>query len=303
MVWSDPQIIKLSTEFVTVADEVYLLYPEDQWNLNRVKDDPAHLFFKRYGESMPKGHWNHPGTKQGIYLIGPNAEYLEGIFAGAADPADILARMKRGLARWEALRKEKSYANQVVPPVKPTHPPEIVGGLIFRVNSRDLPRGAGDRSGRRITESERTSKMFLDYIQWAWNESWVGVESHRMFIPGSNGQINQQTARHIAKTVLLDNVRGQNPEWQDQDLKRIEIRAREVRPGVYAYSGDVDLQGSGKAYQAKCYGEGTFDAKTGQFTRLDLVWLGQRRGGSQFNRREQDPGPAPMGISMSVFKN
>src|SRR5688500_19730664 len=55
----------------------------------------------RSGESMPKGQWNERGTKQGVYMIGPNAEYLEGKFAASADPEDIKARMRRALDRSE----------------------------------------------------------------------------------------------------------------------------------------------------------------------------------------------------------
>ena len=40
MVWSDEEVQELSREFVTVTDEVYMLYPEDEWNLKRVADTP-----------------------------------------------------------------------------------------------------------------------------------------------------------------------------------------------------------------------------------------------------------------------
>ena len=86
MVWSDARLAELSREFVTVADEVYMLYPEDEWNLARVKDTPQHKFFKRFGESMPLGHWRESGTRQGVYMIGPDGEYLEGRFAASSMP-------------------------------------------------------------------------------------------------------------------------------------------------------------------------------------------------------------------------
>ena len=45
MVWSDPEIAKLSREFVTVADEAYKLYPEGAGHLKIVQGTPAHQFF------------------------------------------------------------------------------------------------------------------------------------------------------------------------------------------------------------------------------------------------------------------
>lgn len=285
-----------------------MLYPEDPGNLNRVKDDPAHLFFKKFGESMPRGDWNHPGTKQGIYMIGPNAEYLEGKFAGASNPADILARMRRALQRWETLRTANRYANLPIPTVKATHPPEVSGELIFRVNSRDLPRGADDQSGRRITDSERKSNSFMDFTKWAWNETWVGIPKAQSFVPDSTGSgtVPISAARSIAKIALLDNVRGQNPEWRDQDIKNIVIRMTVVRNSaegqIIQYTGSAQIMDGNKSFSATCFGEGVFDAKSGKFSRLDLVWLGMRGGAAQFNQRENDRGPAPMGVTLSLFK-
>lgn len=308
MVWSDQEIIRLSAQFVTVADEVYMLYPEDPGNLSRVKDDPAHLFFKKYGESMPPGDWNHPGTKQGIYMMGPNGEYLEGKFAAASNPADIQARLRRAIQRWDALRQSKGYANSPIPSVKATYPPDVSGELIFRVNSRDLPRGAGDRSGRRITEAERTSNAFMDFTKWAWNETWVGVAKTQSFVPDSSGAgaVPISVARSIARTALLDNVRGQNPEWRDQDIKNIAIRMNLVRNSngsqVIEYTGSAQITDGNKSYSATCYGEGVYDSKVGKFSRLDLVWLGMRGGAAQFNQRANDRGPAPMGVTLSLFK-
>ena len=155
LVWSDPEIKRLSKEFVTVADEVYYLYPENPQHLARAASREDHLFFKRFGDSMPKGDWNHPGTKQGIYMMGPNAEYLEGRFAASSDPADIRARLSRALSRWEALRSEKSYANKAIPARPWSPPPGVEGELVLRVNIRDLPRGRGIRAVRGGTSCRR----------------------------------------------------------------------------------------------------------------------------------------------------
>jgi hypothetical protein len=308
LVWSDPEIIKLSTQFVTVADEVYMLYPEDQWNLDRVKNDPAHLFFKKFGESVPKENWHHPGTKQGVYMMGPNGEYLEAKFAAAVNSADILARMKRALNRWETLKSERGYQGLPIPPAKPTHPPEITGQLIFRVNSRDLPRGNGDQSGRRITaEEQRNNNVWSDFTKWAWNESWVGLPSVQSFVPKSNQaeEVNQRDLRSIARIALLDNVRGQNPEWREQDIKSISFTMRRIttKNGLQTiqYTGLANISDGRKSYLPTCYGEGIFNPETQRFNSLDLVWIGPRSGSAQFNQRDKDQGPAPMGITLSLF--
>ena len=307
MVWSDPEIKKLSQNFVTVADEVYMLYPEDPGNLNRVKDRPEHQFFKKYGESMPPGAWNHPGTKQGIYMIGPNAEYLEGRFAAASEAGDIRARLQRALARWETLRQEKKYANQPVPAIPFSPPPGVTGDLILRVNLRDLPRGPGDQSGARITDFQGNQDGFLNYVRWAWNENWIGLPDPTAWVPKSSSpeQLPSADLRRIALEVLVDNVRGQAPEWQPQELKLAQgtMRIASTQGGKtkIVYSGQIRLEAGRRAYAPTFYGEGTWDATDKKFDSLDIVFSGPRTGAAQFNRREQDPGPAPMGVTLSLF--
>ncbi|MDI9639436.1 hypothetical protein QM565_27390 [Geitlerinema splendidum] len=227
MVWSDPEIKKLATEFVTVADEVYMLYPEDPGNLNRVKDRPEHIFFKSYGESMPRGDWNHPGTKQGVYMIGPNAEYLEGRFAASSDIPDLRRRMARALERWKSLKETKGYANLPVPAVESTHPPEISGELILRVFSRDLPRG---NSGNVVRFNPETdfNRGFTDYVRWAWNENWIGLPRVTDFVPTSDRTepVSDAVMRRLSAQVLVDNVRGQVPAWQESQVSIADMTMR-----------------------------------------------------------------------------
>ena len=288
---------------------MYLLYPEDPGNLNRVKNEPAHIFFKTYGENMPRGDWNHPGTKQGIYMIGPNAEYLEGKFAAAADPKDILARMKRALQKWETLKTQKGYANQQVPPIKSQFPPGYEGELIFRINSRDLPRGPGDQSGRRITAAEqRQSQGWPDFTKWAWNESWFAETTASTFLPKSSTSesISQVVIRRFARENLIDNVRGQVPEWTDQQVQSVNLTMR--RLGVIngkiqiEYRGAATISAGNRSLNLTAYGEGEYDPKAAKFTQIEIVWTGMRSGAAQFNQRERDHGPAPIGFTMSLTK-
>lgn len=308
MVWSDPEIKKLSQEFVTVADEVYMLYPEDPGNLNRVKDRPDHQFFKKYGESMPPGAWNHPGTKQGIYMIGPNAEYLEGRFAAASEAGDIRARLQRALARWEQLKSEKGYRNAPIPARKFSPPPGVSGELILRVNLRDLPRRPGDQSGARIGDLTGNKNAFLDYVRWAWNENWIGFPDAAPFVPKSTSAepMPVDLLREIATEVLVDNVRGQAPTWSPQDIRAAsgtQRRTHESQDAVkIAYSGRVSLSGGGRGYDASFYGESIWNPNRQAFESFDIVFAGMRTGASRFNRREDDLGPAPMGVTLSLHR-
>ena len=307
MVWSDPEIKRLSKEFVTVADETYYLYPENPSHLERAKGRADHEFFKKYGEAMPPGAWNHPGTKQGIYMMGPNAEYLEGRFAAGGDPADIIARLNRALAKWEALRKEKGYANKPIPVKAWSPPPDVEGELILRVNIRDLPRGPGDKSGARRHELQNTG-LWMDFVNWAWNENWVAIEKAASLVPRGSGveQVDSAVVNMIAREVMVDNVRGQAPEWQPSEVKSASISMRVMldiggRAGstkLIEYTGSVSMASGSRGYDAMLYGRGSWDGT--KFTSLDIVAMGMRRGAARFNQRERDPGPAPMGVTLSL---
>lgn len=299
MVWSDPEIKRLSKDFVTVADEVYMLYPEDPGNLNRVKDRAEHQFFKKFGESMPPGAWNHPGTKQGIYMMGPEAEYLEGRFAASGEPVDIRERLKRALDRWETLRKEKGYANKPIPAKPWSPPPGVEGELILRVNLRDLPRGDGDESGKRRHELAATG-MWRDFVKWAWNENWFAVPRATSFVPKGDGEepVDQAIIRAMAREVLVDNVRGQTQAWRDEEVLEAKLTMKRLSDRRIEYTGRVSMKAGQRGYDATLYGQGRWNGKA--FEELDLVVLGMRRGRGTFNQRENDLGPAPMGVTLSL---
>lgn len=247
---------------------------------------------------MPKGDWN-AGTKQGIYMMGPNAEYLEGRFAASGEATDIRARLQRALDRWKKLKDDKGYAAKPIPNKTWSPPPGIEGELIFRVNLRDLPRGNGDRSGARRHELPDTG-MWRDFIGWAWNENWIGIPSANALVPKGSGTelVDSVIVRRIAREVLVDNVRGQAPEWRDEDVKAAELSMKRIDGRTIEFVGRFELAAPGRSFAGKIYGRGSLDGKA--FNSLDLVAIGNRQGSSRFNQRESDPGPAPMGVTLSL---
>ena len=97
MVWSDPKLQELARQFVPVAEEVHFLFPEDAASLQRRAADPLHQLFRRFGEAMPPGDWRREGTKQGIYLMGPDGRFVKHM-TYTTDPAKLAEELKEGLA-------------------------------------------------------------------------------------------------------------------------------------------------------------------------------------------------------------
>lgn len=283
-----------------------MLYPEDPGNLQRVANNPDHVFFKRFGAQVPKPEWNHPGTKQGIYMIGPDAEYLEAKFAGNGDPRDIAARMKRALKTWTTLKAQKGYAEKPIPSVATTYPPEVAGKkMILRANLRDLPRGPGDRSGARREELNDTG-MWYEFVRWAWNENWIGFDDPTEWVPkgGTAEAVPNSVLMPLVKEILVDNVRGQTGTWADEHVKSAKLTKRIVAQRgsltEIEYSGTARMQSGGASYAPTLYGRASWNASTKKFVSFDLLAIGPRSGRGSFNQRENDLGPAPMGISFEL---
>lgn len=306
MVWSDPEIQKLSREFVPVADEVHGLYPEDAGNLARVANQPAHQLFKKFGESMPPGDWHHPGTKQGIYMMGPDGEYLEGRFAASGETRDVRERLQRALQRWDALKKQARYANKPVPAIGTAVPCGLADSpMLLRVSLRDLPRD--DKDPRRWRPGAFDDGNWATFVQWAWNQNWFSIDDPRAFVT------DQKEPRPVAKgpfarlcrEVFVDNVRGQAPHWRPEHVQLAELTMRRRAAGArwtIEYTGQARMDAGPQKIALAIAGEAEWDPRGERFTRFELVAVGERSGAWTFNQRAQDPGPAPIGIGLRLFR-
>ena len=302
MLWSDPKLAELSREFVTVADEAYMLYPEHEWNLARVRDGDAHKFFKRFGESMPPGDWNEQGTKQGVYMIGPDGEYLEGRFAAGGFPDDMRARLQRALARWRQLSADKGYRNRPVPRVESGTPPSVASKpFVLHVYARDLPRSDGV-AGQRFDPKAHRDRGFEGYLDWAWNESWLAIDPAAWRPTSGDAQpVDDGAVRELVCAVCVDNVRGQADAWRPEHVREVSLRMRRSEQGRIVYEGMVDLvdEPNERSFRGRIYGEATTRAGVDEIESFDLVIVGERRGQHRFNRREGDLGPAPIGFAVA----
>ncbi len=285
-----------------------MLYPEDPYNLNKVKDKPDHLFFKTFGMQVPAPEWNTRGTKQGIYFMGPNAEYLEAKFA-TAPAADIRARMMRALTKWDQIKAEKGYKNTPVPEIPEQVPPEVRGkAMILRASLRDLPATSQDSRGGRYEQVGGSETGWTDFGKWAWNQNWVGFDIPRNWVATSGDwePVSRNSVFAVAKHILVDNVRGQGGPWPDQAVKKAEINmrvtARTKAEISIEYKGLASMDTGNTSYTCTIYGLSRWNPETEKFASFDLVTTGIRRGKWQFNQRENDLGPAAMGIVLSLFK-
>ena len=61
-----------------------------------------------------------------------------------------------------------------------------------------------------------------------------------------------------------------------------------------------EQRSSDTGFAARLEGEAEWDAGAGRFTRFDLLATGPRWGTNQYNNRQDDLGPAPLGIAFQL---
>lgn len=233
---------------------------------------------------------------------------MEARFA-SSNAADIAQKARTALKRWDELTKEKGYANKPIPKVE-TRLPEVElenNKMVFQVNLRDLPRNEGGKVTK-FEEVGSTSEGWIDFRKWAWNENWFGTQNVDAFVTDSASPVvvDEEEFRLICMQVLVDNVRGQAPWWEESAIKSAKLTKKRVavRDGkwVIEYSGSAVMEQGANSYKPTVYGQGVYDPSAGAFDSLELVCTGDRTGAWQFNNRNDDRGPAPMGITLVLYK-
>ena len=298
----------MTKNFVVVAEEIFNIYPEGEYLINQRKGDPAFEFFKGYGAQVPDDQWNDPGTKQGIYFMGPNGEYLEARFA-SSNAADIANKARTALKRWEELTKEKGYANKPIPYVETRLPEKELemNKMVFQVNLRDLPRSEGGKVTK-FDEVGSTREGWIEFRKWAWNENWYGTQNVDALVTDSSTpvEVEKDEFEAICAQVLVDNVRGQAPMWDYDAIQSARLTKQRVavKDGkwIIEYKGSAVMRKGSNSFTPTVYGQGVYDPATKEFDSLELVCTGDRTGAWQFNNRQDDRGPAPMGITLVLYK-
>jgi hypothetical protein len=180
-------------------------------------------------------------------------------------------------------------------------------GLVLRLTARDLPREVDVRPD--------------DWRKNAWNMdyAWFSAAEAAAMVPdpltqGARQEAPSAVLQRLARFHLRDFVRGEPSVWPAEALRggmlvaevagvsgeraqlhlsgnvRLEWEARWVRPE------NREQQHSDTGFAATLVGEAEWDARARRFTRFDLLAAGPRWGTNQYNNRQDDLGPAPLGI-------
>ena len=305
-VWTDPEVKELAAKFIPAADEV--------GRLQSGKDAECRLFQKVAERGHYAGRTRPSRTRQGTYATTADGTFLASW--NKNDPRIVARLLREALKNWDRLKaKGRKFLGE--------DPLEIAqlnradrcfpeGGLVLKVNTRDLPRDPPKKG------------------HWAdaWNQdfAWFTKDEAEQFLAGKIGAGRTRTVprtlvKRLARFHFLDNVRGQTPPFparviEDATLTsrvtavdgdvvslRLEGRTKAVQKGDWSIRGFEDMNrpsGQERGLEMKLLGSARFDRKQGRFVGFEMVAVGTRWGGTQYNRRHNDLAPAPFGAVLSL---
>ncbi len=296
---------RLAQEFIPAADEVN--------HLQRGDDAEARLFQAVAEQGHYGGRKVPTDTRQGTYALSPSGEFLASV--NANDPGEMAAMMRRALAKWKSLPRERRLSAQ--------DPSEIdvrnsraerfypQDGLVLKIISRDLPR----TEGVCLPESDWRVKA------WNMDFAWFRKEEVAQFFPQNLGpndvaRVPPQLVRRLAMFTLVDNVRGQTSSmpWDGVQASDLTMRVRSIKNGIalLRLEGHVltstaaewparDMNGKQtRGIDLQLLGKAQYDLRRGKFVSLEMLGVGSRWGATQYNVRGDDEKTAPIGYFITL---
>lgn len=297
--FSDPIVIQLLGEqFIPVA--------ENSSALQRQPDEKG-VFFRHIAEQGHYGGRTYPtATRQGSYTFTAAGQFLAAI--NTRDPQRMTEMLRTALDRWRAADNLGQPSPVPLVDARADDRGYPNDGLVLQLVARDLPREVDERPD--------------DWRKIAWNfdYAWLTHDEARALVPqpsatGSRRSAPGSVVRRLARFHLRDFVRGEPFAWPEEAIRhgelwtevtavvggqvqlalrgavRLETEARWVRPE------DGEERRYATGFDCALYGEATWDAERGGFTAFELLAAGQRWGANQYNNREDDLGPHPLGIA------
>ena len=297
-IWSDLDIQKIASQYVCVIEETFFLFPPD-WMKNPPNPTATKLF-KTYVINSPAGTFpENTNTHQGLYCMTADGQYLSGKFARQSLKT-AHKNLSDGLENWRKITAEQNLKPQPVPDDSlAIYGGDAFqkGGLKLQLTYRDLPRGNVQRPG---------NDQFPNPFNLGWHD-FSPAEAHAFLTESSEKvPIPDPIFKKLVLTQIKDAVRGQMNAWKKGSLQEgqlfTQLISTKEHTKTYQLSGSAKIEASGRSFSPTFHGTLSFNQNTGEFTDFRLIASGQRSGKGQFNGRSTDPGPAPMAVTLTLYR-
>ena len=280
-------------------------------------NDPDCKWFQQIAE---QGHYagrtQPTATRQGIYFATPNGKFLGSLNSNRWE--QVAGKMEEALQEWQ----QRDISDRLNPTIDPDFLSQSkrkedkypVGGLVWKVYSRDLPRDTDD--GRN------------DWRSTAWNQdfAWVSRNEIDQLLPvsweqGERHKLPDAILRRLCIAHLVDNVRGQTPSYRPEHVEVAEGSVEVVfeKDGVVEliYRGETRTVAKGswsindrrdamspqfhqRGVETSWLGKASYNKSEERFEQFELVFAGTRWGATQYNGRHDDLDPAPIGFVLKM---
>lgn len=279
---------KLLKEFVPCADEV--------WRLQNRQDPDCKFFMSWCDEGGQLNGDGEQTTRQGTYIVTASGKFL-GSNNENNNPPRMLQLMRKALDDYKKLDKKVRLRSddpkEIAKQINRGESQYPADGLVLRCHSRDLPRE------KPVAAEEWAQKALnVDYC-------WFKKEEALRFMPKEpvkklEFEVPQELVTRMARFNMVDNVRGQTESYAAEAVKEATLKGtiKDIKKGIIfvTFKGAVKMEQGTRSMNLQLLGEAEWDAKKNAWSKFEIVCAGTRAGRTQFNFRERDEGPAPIGF-------
>lgn len=278
------------------------------------RQDAHGEFFRKIAE---QGHYRGrtipTNTRQGLYTATADGELL--VSVNSTQVGRVQRLLGDAIRIWKKTtlaERSPDFEQSVDRDPRFSHPPPT-GGLFLRSITRDLPRDTAAKPTNLKANN-------VDHV-------WIKRDEMLAMIPddpsvGQRIAMPKIVAERLARLHLIDTVRGETSPFSENEIKIDDVGLKVMKATddsikfvIYGrssankfptqktnpFTGFKISQDMGN--ELVWSGAVVFDRKQQQFSRFDLLAVGERWGGSLYNFRDKDLGRAPIGFAFQIIEN
>lgn len=276
----------------------------DDWYLRRQQDENG-KFFLKMTEQSPRGGAGS-STRQGRYVFTAAGTFLG--FNNNRGPDRLLRMLNESLAKWDKLPQASRAPGGTIadaPRESTYHRPLPKGGAVIKVFTRVLESGPDGKLTRCESAPDADGGFQHRGLGAAVDHLWLRAEDVAALLPpatapaGKPIPLSPALAMRIARFHLVDNTRGEPPQWNRAEVRTMSLAVVPGSAGGARLEGEVHLETKDgkRGFTGKL--SGRFGYAKGKLTEFEAVVSGDHWGESAYTRGAR-PGRMPIGFGFQL---